>query len=206
MTHHTDAIDRLVGTGWRFPVRVDQRGGIAVASREQEIEQAIHIILSTAPGERVMRPEFGCRIHDLLFAPINVSTMTAATHYVKDALARWEPRVEIQNVTVEPGHVKRVHQPDMFHYFPAFGSSNGSGSIKTNGSAPMGSNGSHAAAGEDVQLAVAWAESPRVAQAERIEPDPDAESLLLIHVTYRIRATHDERSLVYPFYTIPDEV
>jgi hypothetical protein len=70
----------------------------------------------------------------------------------------------------------------------------------------LGSNGSHPAAEADVQLAVVRAEAPPVSQAERIKPDSNAASLLLIHVTYRIRATHDERSLVYPFYTIPDEM
>lgn len=190
MHERNDPIGRLVGTGWRFPVGVDRRGGIAVASYEQEIEQAMQIVLSTAPGERVMRPEFGCRIHELLFASINVSTLTAASHYVREALARWEPRVEIQDVTVELGHSERRRAPEPLHSFllPENG----------NGARPMGSNG--------LQPAFDLAQVLSVAQAERIEADPRASSLLLIHISYRIRATHDERALVYPFYTIPDEM
>ena len=61
--------DEFIGRGWAFPLRVDATGGIALVSREREIEEAIRLILGTAPGERPMRPEFGCRIHDFVFAP-----------------------------------------------------------------------------------------------------------------------------------------
>src|ERR687886_173169 len=117
---HSDPIGRLVGTGWRFPIGVDRRGRIAVATYADEIEQAMHIILSTALGQRVMRPEFGCRIHELLFAPIDTNIAGLMISYVEEALGRWEPRIDVL-------------------------------------------------------------------------------------IRYRVRSTHDERALVYPFYTIPGE-
>lgn len=127
----------IIGSGWRFPPNVDGRGGIALVSREQEIEEAIEIILSTPKGQRIMRPEFGCRIHELIFAPMNAGTAAAVSHHVKEALGWWEPRIDVEDVTVEA--------------------------------------------------------------------DPNNQSCLLIYISYRIRATHDERALVYPFYTIPGE-
>ena len=127
----------LIGKGWRFPVQTDVRGGIALAHDDQEIEEAIEIILSTPRGYRVMRPEFGSRIHELQFAPINASTMTAAAQYVREALGWWEPRIAVLDVLVEE--------------------------------------------------------------------DPDQPGCMLIYVEYRIRATYDERALVYPFYSIPGE-
>ena len=83
-----------IGQGLAFPLQVDPRGGIALATGTHDIEQAIRIILMTAPGERVMRPEFGCRIHELVFAPHDASTESLAAYYVQVALERWEPRVE----------------------------------------------------------------------------------------------------------------
>lgn len=127
----------LIGKGWSFPLAIDGRGGIALTGGADEIEQAIEIILSTPVGQRVMRPAFGCRIHELLFAPINSSTMTAAVHYVREALAYWEPRIELLDV--------------------------------------------------------------------QATPDPNQPACLLLYVNYTIKATHDERALVYPFYSIPDE-
>jgi phage baseplate assembly protein W len=128
----------IVGSGWRFPVGVDERrGGIALARNHDEIEQAIQIILSTPLGYRVMRPEFGSRIHELIFAPINASTATTVNHYVEESLGYWEPRIEVLDIDTTP--------------------------------------------------------------------DPDRPSCLLITISYRVKASHDERALVYPFYTIPDE-
>ncbi len=91
----------IIGRGWHFPPQLDERGTVALTSDEDEIEQAIGIILSTAPGQRVMRPEFGCRIHELVFAPNNASTAGLAGRYVREALGRWEPRIEVQRVDVE---------------------------------------------------------------------------------------------------------
>lgn len=127
----------LIGTGWRFPPSIDGRGGIALSKQIDEIEEAIQIILSTPRGQRVMRPEFGSRVHELLFAPINSETTTRVVHYVEEALGMWEPRIRVTNVSAEP--------------------------------------------------------------------DPDNPACLLIIITYEVKATHDERALVFPFYTIPDE-
>ena len=102
----------LLGVGWHFPVRVDlrraheqtsldrARGGIALARYEDDIEQAIRIVLETQPGERRMRPTFGCQIHELVFAPINATTFGYMRRYVEEALAIWEPRIEVRTVEV----------------------------------------------------------------------------------------------------------
>jgi uncharacterized protein len=127
----------VIGVGWQFPIGIDGRRGIALSSGTNEIEEAIDLILSTPKRLRVMRPEFGCRIHELLFAPINSRTIAAAVQYVEEALGYWEPRISVLDVLAEP--------------------------------------------------------------------DPQADGCLLIYVRYRIKATHDERALVYPFYTIPGE-
>lgn len=127
----------FLGAGWAFPVGVDARGRVALAHRERDIEQAIRIILLTPPGQRVMRPEFGCKIHDLLFAPNDATTAGLAEYYVREALAMWEPRVDVVAV--------------------------------------------------------------------RAIPDPDQPERMLIDLTYEIKATHDRRALVFPFYRIPGE-
>jgi phage baseplate assembly protein W len=92
----------FLGTGWSFPPRPDSRGGISLAAGEESIEQSIGIIISTAPGERVYRPEFGCAIQDLLFSPNNARTRALAKHYVQEALVRWEPRIRAVRVEAEP--------------------------------------------------------------------------------------------------------
>ncbi len=122
----------FLGQGLAFPLQIDPRGGIALAGGEHDIEQAIRIILMTAPGERVMRPEFGCRIHELVFAPHDPATEGLAILYVEEALERWEPRIELREVNVET--------------------------------------------------------------------DANRDGVLLITIRYRIRDTHNERSLVFPFY------
>lgn len=101
------------------------------------MDQAILIILSTSPGQRVMRPSFGCRLQELVFAPNNAQTRARARRYVEEALGMWEPRIRTEDVT--------------------------------------------------------------------ITSDPDADNRLIIEITYEARATRDRRSLVYPFYLIPEE-
>jgi phage baseplate assembly protein W len=127
----------FLGVGWAFPVGVDARGRIALARQERDIEEAIRIILLTPKGQRVMRPEFGCQIHDLMFAPNDATTAGLAAYYVEEALGMWEPRIHVKGVTARP----------------------------------------------------------------------DMENLgrLLIDISYEIKATHDSRSLVFPFYRIPGE-
>lgn len=127
----------IIGTGWAFPIDVDGRGGIELAHGYADIEQAIRIIIATAPGERRMRPNFGCRIHELVFAPNSATTFGLARHYVEEALGWWEPRIEVLRVD-------------------------------------------------------AYA-------------DPTEPARLMVEVKYRVRATKDERALVYPFYRIPGE-
>jgi len=127
----------FLGRGLAFPLQVDPRGGLSLATGEVDIEQAIRIILETIPGERVMRPEFGCRIHELVFAPHNAATEGLAIHYVQQALTRWEPRIEVQEVIVTA--------------------------------------------------------------------DPNRAGKMLIEIRYRVKDTHDERSIVYPFYLTNEE-
>jgi phage baseplate assembly protein W len=127
----------FLGQGLAFPLQVDPRGGIALASGRRDIDQAIRIILETAPGERKMRPEFGCRIHELIFAPHNATTEGLLIHYVERALERWEPRIEVQEVEVSSA--------------------------------------------------------------------PNDRATLLVEIKYIIKDTHDERSIVYPFYLMGEE-
>jgi uncharacterized protein len=127
----------FLGSGWRWPMAIDSQGGVALVHEEADIREAIINILQTAPGERVMRPEYGCAIHDLIFAPMNARTMGLIVRHVQQALGRWEPRIEVPDVEVDV--------------------------------------------------------------------DTDDDGRVLIQVRYRIKSTHDERSLVYPFYLIPEE-
>ena len=127
----------IVGSGWTFPPRIDAQGGISLTNDRSEIDQAILIILSTSLGQRVMRPTFGCRLHELVFAPNDNNTAARARRFVEEAIGMWEPRIRIVSVNVGP--------------------------------------------------------------------DPNEASLLLIEVEYQLKATHDRRSLVYPFYLIPEE-
>ncbi|MEZ4661663.1 MAG: GPW/gp25 family protein [Caldilineaceae bacterium] len=126
----------IIGRGWSFPPQIDALGGIRLTTAEEEIQQSIRIILSTAPGERVMRPAFGSRLHELVFEPNNEETFAQARRIVREALGMWEPRINLTNVFV-----------------------------------------SHSAGG----------------------------SVLLITLEYEIKSTRDLRTLVYPFYLIPEE-
>ncbi|MGE3074221.1 MAG: GPW/gp25 family protein [Dehalococcoidia bacterium] len=94
------ADNMLIGRGWGFPVGVDSTGGIALSSGHREIEEAIAVIIGTSPGERAMRPTFGCRIHELVFAPNNSETFGLARRYVAEALGMWEPRIEVKSIDV----------------------------------------------------------------------------------------------------------
>ncbi len=126
----------IIGRGWTFPPKIGPQGSLSLTSERNELEQAILIILSTSPGQRVMRPTFGCRLHELVFAPNNSQTAAQARRYVEEALGMWEPRIRV----------------------------------------------------------------------ERVEVHPDAEDAarLVIEVDYTIKSTHDRRSLVFPFYLIPE--
>jgi phage baseplate assembly protein W len=127
----------FLGVGIAFPFGIDARGRVALSRHEKDIEQAILMILLTPKGQRIMRPEFGCKIHDLTFAPNDETTAGLASYYVESALAMWEPRIQVTSV--------------------------------------------------DANF------------------DPEATECLLISIQYEIKATHDRRSLVFPFYRIPGE-
>ncbi len=91
----------ILGTGWKFPVRINGRGGFSLSREEQDVAEAIWIVLATARGERIMRPEFGCGIHDYVFAANNASTRGAIGYQVQQALMRWEPRIDVIDVRAE---------------------------------------------------------------------------------------------------------
>ena len=88
----------FLGKGLRFPVSVNLGGGISASSLEENVRQSIFVVLGTAPGERLMRPDFGCRIHDLMFAPNSPATAGRAAYYCEEAIHKYEPRVEKVNV------------------------------------------------------------------------------------------------------------
>ena len=90
----------FVGQGWSWPAGVGHRGGIALVSGDAELGQAIRLILGTALGERPMRPEFGCGIHDLVFDPSDSTLAGLVAHEVRASLLRWEPRVDVEDVQV----------------------------------------------------------------------------------------------------------
>jgi len=122
----------FLGIGWKFPLQVNAAGRIAQARYEQRIEEGIYLVLSTAKGERVMQPEFGCGIHDLVFEPNNPRTVARAAQSVREALIRYEPRIDVLDVDATTAS--------------------------------------------------------------------EQENLLLIKVSYRIRANNAHGNLVYPFY------
>jgi Bacteriophage baseplate protein W len=130
-------MSEIIGTGVAFPLRVDRRGGVALSSGDEDVREAIGLILATAPGDRPMRPEFGCGLHNYVFESIDAYTLGKIEQEIREALDRWEPRAEVLDV--------------------------------------------------DVDLS---------------ESD---DGVLLIDITYVLRATNDVRNLVYPFYVIPEE-
>jgi uncharacterized protein len=132
----------ILGSGLAFPLRVDARGGLALSHEDEDVREAIQVILGTAPGERPMRPEFGCGIHDYVFESVDAYLVGRLEQEVRRALDRWEPRIDVVSVdlSLEP---------------------------------------SRAGAGPD--------------------------EVVVIDISYRLRATSDVRNLVYPFYVIPAE-
>lgn len=92
--------NEFVGRGWGFPLRADSHGSITLVTDEREIEESIRIVLATAHGERAMRPDFGCRIHDYVFAPVTAGTAGMLEFEVRESLERWETRITVDNVEV----------------------------------------------------------------------------------------------------------
>lgn len=102
MTELLPAPDRdpsFVGRGFSWPLEVDHTGSIRLTASAEDLDRSIRIVLLTAPGERVMRPQFGCRIWDLLFEPVTPNLLGLIAESVRDALAQWEPRIEVEDVT-----------------------------------------------------------------------------------------------------------
>lgn len=124
----------ILGRGFAFPLAIGAHGGIAPQRLDAKVRESILVILGTQPGDRLMRPDFGCDLGSLVFAGNTPATANLATYHVEEALRRWEPRIELQGVTVE----------------------NDTGAGR-----------------------------------------------LLIHVRYRLRATLEPGSLIYPFYLEP---
>jgi len=91
----------FLGRGIAFPLRMDAAGRLASAAGEARVEDSIHLILSTRPGERVMLPNFGCAIHDLVFAPNNPATRTRAVDAVRRALTQLEARIDVLDVRAD---------------------------------------------------------------------------------------------------------
>ena len=105
-----DTRNSFLGVGWKFPVDLDRRRGIAMSQFEENIEESILVILGTALGERLMRPDFGCAVHDLVFAPNNSNTHGLVIYYVTEALNKWEPRIQALKVDcdVDPTALNKV--------------------------------------------------------------------------------------------------
>lgn len=91
----------FLGKGWKFPVQVDGTGRIALSRFEDDIREAVRIILLTARGERVMRPEFGAGLHNFVFETMSVTNIGTIQAAVQNALIQWEPRIELLSVSVE---------------------------------------------------------------------------------------------------------
>lgn len=91
----------FLGVGFAFPPAAAS-GDLATAAYETDIQQSIQIILGTAPGERVMRPDFGAGLKNLVFEPMNTTTAALAQYNVQQALIQWEPRIDQIGVTVTP--------------------------------------------------------------------------------------------------------
>jgi uncharacterized protein len=91
-------VTEILGSGLAFPLHIDPHGAIALARGEEDVDQAIALILSTAPGERPMRPEFGCQVHDFIFDTLDAATVGKMESAIRAALDRWEPRIEVERV------------------------------------------------------------------------------------------------------------
>lgn len=92
----------FIGKGIRFPLGVDQTGSLAMTTGPDDIDRSLRMVLATAKGERLMRPDFGCAIWDQLFEPVNANTLGLMAQAVRDAVSQWEPRAEIEEVEVVP--------------------------------------------------------------------------------------------------------
>jgi uncharacterized protein len=100
-------MEDILGSGIAFPLQVDRRGGIALASDVTDVDQAIQLILATAPGERPMRPDFGCGVHDFVFDTIDAATVARMETEIRAALDRWEPRIQVTDIEFDLDYMDR---------------------------------------------------------------------------------------------------
>ncbi|MCM1565334.1 MAG: GPW/gp25 family protein [Dehalobacter sp.] len=92
----------FLGKGWKFPFNINYLGKVDISSYEADIKEAIFIILGTSPGERIMRPDFGCGIHEYVFSTMDTLSLSLIENAVIEALTRWEPRIELIEVKALP--------------------------------------------------------------------------------------------------------
>lgn len=92
----------FVGRGFRWPLEVDHTGSLSLSDGPADLDRSMRLVLMTAPGERLMRPQFGCRIWELLFEPVTANLLGLINEAVRDALAQWEPRVTVDDVDARP--------------------------------------------------------------------------------------------------------
>lgn len=97
-----ESLYKYLGTGLSFPLETNVQGGLKLSSEAQKVKEAIWLILRTDLGERVYRPDFGCRLSELAFAPINHDTLLRIRIYVLEALKKWEPRIDVDEVRADP--------------------------------------------------------------------------------------------------------
>jgi phage baseplate assembly protein W len=107
LNQRLDPTKSFLGVGWAFPPRLEADGTVAEAAYEEDIRQAIRIILFTNRGERLMRPDFGAGLKDFVFEPVNTTTMALVETRVRESLIAWEARIDVQEVTVTTDRVER---------------------------------------------------------------------------------------------------
>ena len=95
-----------VGSGISFPIKTSVTGNLQLSAEGQNLEESIHVILRTSLGERVYRPDFGSRLSELVFAPLNTNTLLLLRLYVEEALKAWEPRIELDEILTDPDPVR----------------------------------------------------------------------------------------------------
>lgn len=125
-----DKHQEYLGTGLSFPLQVNLQGGFKQSSEAQKIKESIWLILRTDIGERVYRPDFGCRLTELAFAPLNNDTLLRIRICVLEALQTWEPRIDVDEVRADPdsanGHVNIIinyrfkSHPDLYSFVYPF--------------------------------------------------------------------------------------
>jgi hypothetical protein len=101
----------IIGRGVAFPLRVDAGGAVALVNDDEDVQEAIELILGTSPGERPMRPQFGCAVHDYVFETVDAYTVGRLERAVRIALDRWEPRIEVLAINIDLSQAARGELP-----------------------------------------------------------------------------------------------